>query len=306
MAKPKTLIISGPMDARHVGGVNVMGNGGPNVDNYFITTTAIVPDELPSHTFVAIGKTEVPRRSETIATTIRRPSISLKRSLSKLRRKSNSHQFEAHGKSENEHQTDKPMSRSETANHYGPLRMRTSMSRLRQRVGLDRDLYDALPVFKTPSPKPEIVPEPIHKDGPPLPDKRALARLTTTSSIYSDFEPVRTNVVSRQQPSVNQLQSSIIRRHPSSIERQLSNAKQQSPQLPSRPKRADSGTAIDLNNVPVQERPIPFKEIMAVSSFAERMAMYKKTREYWASADHGLATWTERAKVGPRAAVTRS
>jgi hypothetical protein len=306
MAKPKILIISGPMDARHVGGVNVMGNGGPNVDNYFTTITAIVPDELPSHTFVAIGKTEVPRRSETIATTIRRPSISLKRSLSRLRRKSISHQFEAHRKSENEHQTDKPMSRSESANNYGPLRMRTSMSRLRQRVGLDCDLYDAPPVFKTPSPEPEIVPEPIQKDNPPIPDKRALARLTTTSSIYSDFEPVRTNVVPRQQPSVIQLQSSTIRRRPSPIERQLSNAKQQSPQLPSRPKRVDSGTAIDFNDVPIQERPIPFKEIMAVSSFAERMAMYKKTREYWASADHGLVTWTEHAKVGPRAAVARS
>ncbi|CAI9637727.1 unnamed protein product [Alternaria burnsii] len=70
-----------------------------------------------------------------------------------------------------------------------------------------------------------------------------------------------------------------------------------------RSKRADSGTAIDFKDVPVQERPIPFKEIMATPTLAERMAMYKKTREYWAHADHGLVAWTERA-AGPKVATT--
>ncbi|KAF2478326.1 uncharacterized protein BDR25DRAFT_338913 [Lindgomyces ingoldianus] len=66
-------------------------------------------------------------------------------------------------------------------------------------------------------------------------------------------------------------------------------------QPPVRPKRADSGTAIDLTDVPKDERPLGFQEIMAVKSFAERMALYKKTRDYWASADHGLEEWVERA-----------
>jgi hypothetical protein len=62
-----------------------------------------------------------------------------------------------------------------------------------------------------------------------------------------------------------------------------------------RPKRADSGTAIDFDDVPVEERPMGFKEIMAVKSFAERMECYRKTREYWAKADHGLGEWVGKA-----------
>jgi hypothetical protein len=303
MAKPKTLIISGPMDAKHVGGINVMGNSGPNIDNYF-ASTAIIPDEQPSHTFIAVGKTEVPRRSDTMASTIRRPSMSLKRSLSKLRRSSTSHHPESYRKAENEQQLDKPMSRSESANNNRPLRMQSSMSRLRQRVGLDRELYDASPVSKTPTPEPEAPPEPVRKDYPPLQDRKALVRLTTASSIYttiSDLEPARTSIAPQNPPSSVQRQPSTIRRRPSPKETQPSVAKQQPT---SRAKRADSGTAIDFNNVPVQERPIPFKEIMAVASLAERMEMYKKTRKYWASADHGLVMWTERA-VRPKTAAVR-
>jgi hypothetical protein len=246
-----------------------MGNGGPNVDNYF-TGTAIMPDELPSHTFVATGKTEAPKRSDTIAGSLRR-SISLRRSLSRLRRKSISHHPETPRKSESEPQAEQLMSQSESANHHRPLRMQSSMSRLRQRVGLDRELYDAPPVSKTPSPEPEILPQPVQKDNPPLPDRKASARLTTTSSIYSDFEPVRKSIAPQSHSSIIQRQPSTIRRRP----RMPLDAKQQPPQLPNRPKRADSGTAIDLNNIPAQERPVPFKDIMAVSSFAERMAMYK-------------------------------
>lgn len=41
---------------------------------------------------------------------------------------------------------------------------------------------------------------------------------------------------------------------------------------------------------------------MAVQSLAERMALYKKTREYWAYADHGLVEWTGRAG-GPKVMV---
>ncbi|KAF2205227.1 hypothetical protein GQ43DRAFT_488243 [Delitschia confertaspora ATCC 74209] len=63
-----------------------------------------------------------------------------------------------------------------------------------------------------------------------------------------------------------------------------------------RPIRSDSGvsvsgTAIDLSSVPLSERPLGFKEIMRISSLEERMKLYRRTREYWAQADHGLNEW---------------
>ncbi|KAF2195691.1 hypothetical protein K469DRAFT_699284 [Zopfia rhizophila CBS 207.26] len=73
--------------------------------------------------------------------------------------------------------------------------------------------------------------------------------------------------------------------------------KEKKPLPPVRPARADSGTAIDLTSVPVNERPLGFQEIIAVKSFAERMALYKRTRDYWATADHGLDEWVEKARV---------
>ncbi|KAF1945773.1 hypothetical protein EJ02DRAFT_25132 [Clathrospora elynae] len=304
MAKKKTLVISGPMDAKHVGGVNIVGSMG-GIDSYFVNA-ALVPDELPSHTFVATGKTEVPRRSHTIASTLRRPSLSIKRSLSKLRRRSGSHHPE-HCQSEYEHQAEQTMKKSDSINAPRSLRMQSSISRLRQRVGLDRDLYGMVPVSKTPTPEPQMTPKSIQKDYPPLNNRKALTRLTTASSIYtntSEIENTRISVTLQRQASVLQRQPSTVQRRLSPIKHQPSNTKAQLPRPPVRPKRVDSGTAIELNHVPVQERPIPFKDIMAVSSLAERMAMYKKTREYWASADHGLITWIERA-VGPKAVADR-
>ncbi|KAG9190239.1 hypothetical protein G6011_08327 [Alternaria panax] len=292
MAKAKTLVISGPMDAKHVGGVNVLGNGGSSLNNYF-PSTAIVPDERPSHTFVAVGRTEVPRRSDTVAGTLRRPSVSLTRSLSRLRRSSSSHRTEVARGAGEEQQVHSQM---EISNNTGrPLMMQSSMSRLRQKVGLDRELYDTMPITKTPTPEPVPIPEPVEKDYLPQQDRRALARLTTTSSIYStpDLDFSGTRIPRKQQPLV--------------IQRRPSPSKPQSPiasaQLPARSKRADSGTAIDFKDVPLQERPIPFKEIMAAPILAERMAMYKKTREYWAHADHGLIAWTEHA-AGPKIVTT--
>ncbi|CAG5184856.1 uncharacterized protein ALTATR162_LOCUS11116 [Alternaria atra] len=292
MAKTKTLIISGPMNAKHVGGVNVLGNSSSNLDTYF-PSTSIVPDERPSHTFVAIGRTEVPRRSDTVAGTLRRPSVSLTRSLSKLRRSSTSHHTElARGAGENQ-QVDSQIGKSDNASR--PLRVQSSMSRLRQRVGLDRELYDTAPTSKTRTPEPQPIPELVRRDYLPLQDTRALARLTTTSSIYSttDLDLPKTGITRKQQPVV-------VQRRPSPLERRPPTA---NAQTPARSKRADSGTAIDFANIPVQERPIPFKEIMATPTLAERMAMYKKTREYWAHADHGLIAWTERA-AGPKVVTT--
>jgi hypothetical protein len=91
---------------------------------------------------------------------------------------------------------------------------------------------------------------------------------------------------------------SVIQRLPSSIPAASAGVQNQ-PKLPVRPKRADSATAIDFHDVPVDERPLGFKEIMAVQSYVDRMTLYKKTRDYWANADHGLMEWTERA-VAPK------
>ena len=291
MAKTKTLIISGPMDAKHIGGVNVLGGSGSNLDNYF-PSTAIVPDERPSHTFVAIGRTEVPRRSDTVAGTLRRPSVSLTRGLSRLRRSSSSHHTEVARGAGGEQQVHSQMENSNNAGR--PLRMQSSMSKLRQRVGLDRELNDTTPISKAPTPEPRSIPEPVQKDHLPLIETRALARLTTTSSIYStpDLDSPKTRTPHKQQ-------SIIVQRRPPPFVHQLPTM---NTQPLARSKRADSGTAIDFKDVPVQERPIPFKEIMATPSLAERMAMYKKTREYWAHADHGLVAWTERA-AGPKVAT---
>ena len=69
--------------------------------------------------------------------------------------------------------------------------------------------------------------------------------------------------------------------------------------LPVRPKRADSGTAIDLTEIPLDERPLGFREILAVKSFTERMEMYQRARQYWANANHGLDEWVG-ATTAPR------
>jgi hypothetical protein len=289
MAKTKTLVISGPMDAKHVGGVNVLGNSGSSFNDFF-SSTAVVPDERPSHTFVATGRTEAPRRSDTVADTLRRTSVS----LSKLRRNSSSHHTEAHYGSDKGHEMGSQVKGSDSKRK--PLKMRSSMSRLRQKVGLDHESYDTAPMLNTHTPEPQHLSEPIRQEPLELQDSRALARLTTTSSIYSnvDPDPAQPEIIRKQRPLV-------VQRRPSPLESQTSNA---SPQPPTRPKRTDSGTAIDIRNVPIQERPIPFKEILAVSSLDERMAMYKKTREYWAHADHELVAWTKCA-AGPKAATTR-
>ncbi|CAO2654145.1 Nn.00g108780.m01.CDS01 [Neocucurbitaria sp. VM-36] len=312
MAKSKLRAISGPMDAKHVGGVNVTSSNSSSLDSYF-TNTTLEPDELPSHTFVATGTTELPRRSDTIASVIRRPSISLKRSLSRLRTKSISHLPDLHRKHESEHSADMPVMRSDSTKASRPLKMQSSMSRLRQKVGLDRELYEPL-VPKHMTPESDIVPEPIQKDYPPLRVGRPLARLTTASSIYPvapETELARTSTISQRKPFALQPQLLVAEKQPYAFQRRPSppihgdsSTTQTRKQPPVRPKRADSGTAIEFNNVPMDERPLGFKEILAVQTFAERMALYKKTREYWASADHGLTEWTERVGA-PRLITAR-
>jgi hypothetical protein len=76
------------------------------------------------------------------------------------------------------------------------------------------------------------------------------------------------------------------------------------PPLPARPKRADSGTAVDFDSRSLIEKPKSFKDILAIQNYKDRMALYEKTRNYWANAEHGLAEWTGRSG-GPRTVQLR-
>jgi len=278
------------------------------LDSYF-NKIVMEPDETPSHTYTATGKIEVPKRSDTFAGTIRRPSLSLKRSLSKLRRKSISHVSEEHNPSESRSRDNRPITRSESVKTKGSaksLRMQSSLSRLRQRVGLDRELHDVTPEPKPIATEAPVAPEPLKMDYSPLQVRRPLSRGTShASTTHLELE--------RRTAAKNSVQ-----RNPSSSQRDLSTAQRRRPAVshqpvaqssmsnrPARPKRADSGTAIALDSVPLMERPLPFQEIMAVKSFSERMELYKKTREYWAYADHGLIEWTGRANA-PKHAFGRT
>ena len=76
------------------------------------------------------------------------------------------------------------------------------------------------------------------------------------------------------------------------------------PPLPVRPKRADSGTAVDFDTRSFIEKPKSFNNILAIRSHKDRMLLYEKTRNYWANAEHGLAEWTGRSG-GPRTVQLR-
>ncbi|KAL6707636.1 hypothetical protein ACN47E_003986 [Coniothyrium glycines] len=315
MVKTKVSMISGPMNAKHVGGVSVITDAG--IDSYF-RPAALEPDEVLSHTFAAPGKIEALRRADTVASSIRRPSVALTRSISKIR----GTDFLYHLEDQHDSRMDQdcPILTSNAAGAR-PLRMQSSLSRLRQRVGLDRELHEP---DRKGSPEPEFAPHPPDRSHQRLNVRRSFARLATTSSVHSTaavFEDARSSIFMepnddesrhqqptiRRKPTIVQQQSLLSKRHPSPRPR-LGPAPavsygQDHSNPPRRPHRADSGTAIDFRNVPIDEQPLGFKEITAVRSFGDRMALYKKTREYWAHADHGLIDWTKSA-IGPRAVST--
>ena len=323
MAKAKVMVISGPMDAKHVGGVNVMSGSTQSIgiDSYFKNTT-LEPDETPSHTFVATGNIEVPRRSDTIANTIRQPSLSIKRSISKLRRKSISHMPNVHHRAEPEQQGETSIGRTASTTSHRPVRMQSSISRLRQRVGLDRDQHANGSTPNASSQEPEITPQPLQKDVPPLRIRRSISRFALRStSTTPEPESSSGSRALQRQPSYSQRQPPVIQRRPSPIEPEPSAVQRRpfpvdrkpasssapvAPKIlpPSRPKRVDSGTAVDLDDLPVNERPLGFKAILEVRSFEDRMKHYERARHYWAHAEHGLGEWTQAAVV-PRVAARR-
>jgi hypothetical protein len=305
------------MDAKHVGGVNVMGGMQPSILDSYFDSAAKVPADPPFHTSLTAGKTDIPMRSVTTAGSLRRPSLSFRRSFSNLRRKSVSQVSDTRNTSPLRNQSNMAVDKSDDENlksSVRPLRLQSSMSRLRQRVGLDKDLYEPTAIVRPATSEPKASPEPMQKHQRPLRSTKSFSRVISPSpprsteselpqSAHPPLRRVSDFMAHRQSPPRQQV--STVQRRTSPTTRTLSlttTATIPFKQPPVRPKRADSGTAIDFHHVPTQERPSPFQEIMAVQSLAERMEMYKKTREYWASADHGLVEWTGRAS-GPRKIV---
>ncbi|XPS97553.1 hypothetical protein M3J09_006779 [Ascochyta lentis] len=262
---PKSRLISGPMHARHVGGVIITGGTGGNtsLDSYF-TPSSLEPDELPSHTYAASGNVEVPRRSSTFTDAVRRPSLTLKRSISRLRSASGSRSSEKHKGSQSDDHPAMATTRSDPT-----VQQKPNPAPARPSMGLDWDLYEF--TSRPKSPELEVVPAPPPKDHPRVNPKASIYSMSAYSVVTDYEQPPR---------------------------------KEPPPPLPGRSKRADSGTAIEFDNVPAEERPMGFKEITAIKSYRDRMALYEKTRNYWANAEHGLAEWTGRTG-GPRTTQLR-
>ncbi|KAF9733012.1 hypothetical protein PMIN06_006872 [Paraphaeosphaeria minitans] len=238
MTKPKSRTISAPFDARHVGGVSIPGATVP-LAGLERASTSLEPDTAPSHTFVTYGNIEVPRRSHTIAWTIGRPSLTLKTSISLLRGRSNSNAPAPES-------TD-GSSKGEMSVHS--LRKKTSTSRFWQKA------HHELPVVESPQEDEEAMRAfPPHKE-------------TKTKFFYPSMPSVPTAnpYVYQAAPPHPPPPPSASEMRPTPPQRAPTQKK-----LPAiRSKRADSGTAIDFNDVPVEERPLGFQEILAVSSFSE-------------------------------------
>ncbi|KAF3052061.1 hypothetical protein E8E11_006654 [Didymella keratinophila] len=258
---PKSRLISAPIHARHVGGVSITGGTGGNtaLDTYF-APTSLEPDELPSHTYAANGVIEVPRRSNTFTNAVRRPSLSIKRSFSRLRSASIS---QGHQRSQSDNRPAMMSTRSDPV-LIPSIQRKPSATPARPKMSFEYDLYDSANESK----HAEI-------DVAPPPPPKDLPRLDANDSMNSkSIRPVTT---------LNK-----------SAERE-----ETPPPLPVRPKRSDSGTAIASDDVVGPLRPMGFNEIAAMRSYKDRMAWYEKTRDYWANAEHGLAEWTGRTG-GPR------
>ena len=273
----KSRLISGPMHARHLGGVSITGGTGGNtsLDSYF-APTSLEPDELPSHTYAASGTTEVPRRSRTFTNTVRRPSLSLKRSISRLRSGSRSRESEGHKRSQSDNRpvmmtakSDPPVPHMDQV-----IRRKASLGPNRLAEGLDRNSEGSATRPKSPVANQEAAPPPPPKDYPQV----ELDSLIYSRSAYF------TGTNYDEAPRVQRTEIA--------------------PPLPVRPKRADSGTAVDFDNRNFMEKPKSFKDILAIQNHKDRMALYEKTRNYWANVEHGLAEWTGRSG-GPRTVQLR-
>jgi hypothetical protein len=170
-----------------------------------------------------------------------------------------------------------PPKRSNTITHSlsrPSLKLKTSISRLRARSSSNSpDTHDRKKELPT-TPEDQRLPQ-----LPPRPVQPAPSSSTTASSAASQPKPVPQAPLPPPKNSPTPKSSTKL--------------------LPTRPRRADSGTAIDFHDVPAEARPLGFQEILRVKSFEERMALYKRARDYWAGTDHGLGDWVGRAKGAP-------
>jgi hypothetical protein len=273
----KSRLISGPMHARHLGGVSITGGTGGNtsLESYF-APTSLEPDELPSHTYAASGTTEVPRRSRTFTNTVRRPSLSLKRSISRLRSGSGSCASEGHKRSQSDNRPVMMSVKSEPAVPHMSQIIQRKASPVPNRMveDLDRNSHGPTTWPKSPVLRQKAAPPPPPKDYPQV----DLDTSTYSKSAYF------TGTNYDEAPRVKRTETA--------------------PPLPVRPKRADSGTAVDFDSRSLIEKPKSFKDILAIQNYKDRMALYEKTRNYWANAEHGLAEWTGRSG-GPRTVQLR-
>ena len=301
MPRSKTIVISQPMDARHVGGVSVQGSGTSILDNYF-KPTEVDTHEGSSPSPDASKKTEARGRSDTVLTTPRRSGVSWKDSLSRLRQKSFSpHSRSRHG-SEDRHLTDgQPNNQTERSGTSSttPSKAQPSTTRLGQQIGFESDSDDSAPASKSRAANVQHASTQLQDVTCTPQDQRALARFTAASSIYStttNLEPTNATRPFHRKPLWNE--------HFALLgEQNNPDTNTHTPESHTKSKRSDSGTAIDFDSVPAEQRPVPFQEIMAMPSLNERLAMYKKTRDYWATADHGLGEWVGRAATPKGVAV---
>ncbi|PVI07452.1 hypothetical protein DM02DRAFT_327085 [Periconia macrospinosa] len=274
MSKPTTLRISAPFDARHVGGVSIPGATNP-LRGTGPAPVPLEPDETPSHTFAATGNIEVPRRSNSIASSLSKPSLRLKTSLSLLRGRSQGNSPSPMSAHQNKKEGESPMEYTNSSPHHSSpvqsVRKGLSSSRRWQRIHRDE-----------PTPVTSIIP----------PTTKAEVRPLHAEMSTRPLAPVPSRVDLAPPPKATP--------HEYRVQPLLESTPTPPPKPPKtqpvRPRRADSGTAIDLDGVSPSERPLGFQQIRAVPSLAERMALYKKTREYWATADHGLTDWVEKSR----------
>lgn len=265
-AIPKSRLISAPLHARHVGGVSITGGTGGNtsLDTYF-APTSLEPDELPSHTYAASGVTEVPRRSNTFTNAVRRPSLSIKRSFSRLRSASIS---QGHKRSQSDNRPAMMTTRSDPV-VAASIQRKPSMAPARPKMSFDYDEHDSV-----------NGPKLAEVDVAPPPPPKDLPRRDANELMHSKSIPLAHTFIGPE-------------------------TEEKPPPLPVRPKRSDSGTAVASNDIRLEaSRPMGFNEIAVIRSYKDRMAWYEKTRDYWANAEHGLAEWTGRTG-GPRTVQLR-
>jgi hypothetical protein len=245
-APPTARLISAPMHARYVSGVSV--DEEPSALQGYFALSKLEPDELPSHTFVAQGKTEIPQ-SNIISCPIRRRNLSLKRSLSRLRSNSGPHASVPHRRCQSEKHIELPTTHEQSDTELpSPSQICRASTGKRSwtSLGLGRNVvYDAAPRHK--ASELGTVPAPPPKDLP-RPSPPAHVRTISTNSVAS------------------------------------STAEKDKP-LPARPRRVDSAAGSDYSDFStfsVDEEPMCFQNIVAIQDYEERLALYDAKMNYWA------------------------